>query len=196
MALMPQALKCTHFEMHTMVKILRIFSAVWGGIGVALFLGYAVYRLLNHFLVIMDYDLTRLQWLALICNVLFMAYTEGYRGFQQGFAPRVAARVLHLSQHATWLNGLLAPAFCLGYFGTTRRRQFTVVIISSMIFALVAVVSHLPQPWRAIVDAGVVVGLLWGLISFIVFLWLAFSRDEFPYSAELSRRWLERAENC
>ena len=38
-----------------------------------------------------------------------------------------------------------------------------------MIVAFVLVIPYLAQPWRGIVDAGVVVGLLWGLITIVVF---------------------------
>jgi hypothetical protein len=31
----------------------------------------------------------------------------------------------------------------------------------------VVLVSQLPQPWRGIVDAGVVVGLVWGMTSVV-----------------------------
>jgi hypothetical protein len=33
------------------------------------------------------------------------------------------------------------------------------------VVALVLIVKSLPQPWRGIVDGGVVVGLAWGLVS-------------------------------
>ena len=40
------------------------------------------------------------------------------------------------------------------------------------IFVLVVIVRALPQPWRGIVDGGVVVGLLWG----VVVMWWLFGR--------------------
>ena len=165
--------------------MLRISAATWGFIGVVAFLSFAVYRLLQHTLQAMDQPLSLLQWSLLIINVVFMAYSEGYKGFQKSFSPRVAARVLYLSRHATLVEALFAPLFCLGYFGTSRKRQLSVMILTIALIVLVMVVKELSQPWRGIVDAGVVVGLSWGVVSFIVFVIQAFTVDDFPYSAEV-----------
>ncbi len=167
-------------------KIFRWFSALWGVLGVSALLFFAVFRISDNMLSIIDYQLSTYHWLALIVTVTFMAYSEGYRGFQQGFSPRVAARILYLSKEATWLTGGLAPFFCMGYFGTTRRRQLTSLLVTFLIFLLVVIVRHLPQPWRAIVDAGVVVGLLWGITSLLIFVWIAFNQSNFPHSPEIT----------
>lgn len=166
--------------------MLRLTAAVWGFLGVAVFLAYAIYRLLQHTIDAMDHSLTVVQWSVLFINVVFMAYSEGYKGFQKSFSPRVAARVLYLRQNATILQTIFAPLFCLGYFGTTRRRQISVFILTAALFLLVMLVRTLDQPWRGIIDAGVVVGLSWGLISFIVFVMQAFTQRDFAYSAEVN----------
>ena len=165
--------------------MLRITAAIWGFTGVLLFLGYAVYRLSYYSLDVLDYPLSPWQWTLLLGNVIFMAYSEGYKGFQKSFSPRVAARVLYLSQHAKGVQLLFAPAFCLGYFGTTRRRQISAYILTGLLIGVIILVKSLTQPWRGIIDAGVVVGLSWGLISFVLFVIQAFSRENFPYSAEV-----------
>ena len=54
-----------------------------------------------------------------------------------------------------------------------------------MIVGFVLVIPYLAQPWRGIVDAGVVVGLLWGLITIVVFAFQAFTSDDFSYSPEV-----------
>lgn len=163
----------------------RYFSAAWGVSGVVALLGYAIYRISNAMMPMLGMDLTLVQWSVLLANIIFMAYSEGYKGFQLGFSPRVAARVLYLSREAGWLNGMLAPLFCLGYFGTTGRRQLTTIIVTCSLILLVTLVKQLPQPWRGIVDAGVLVGLLWGTISFLVFVVVAFRKGEYPCSPEL-----------
>ncbi|NRB38182.1 MAG: hypothetical protein HRU20_06890 [Pseudomonadales bacterium] len=166
--------------------MLRITAAIWGFTGVAVFLAYAVYNLLQHTIVALDNPMTVVQWGLLLLNIIFMAYSEGYKGFQKSFSPRVAARVLYLSRHANILQTIFAPIFCLGYFGTTRRRQISVFILTGALMLLVAVVKGLDQPWRGIIDAGVVVGLSWGLIAFIVFVIQAFTQPDFAYSAEIN----------
>ena len=165
--------------------MLRLSAAAWGFTGVTVFLAYTIYRLLQHTIVAFDYSMSMLQWTVLVLNVIFMAYSEGYKGFQKSFSPRVAARVLYLSQHATWMQALFAPLFCMGYFGTTKRRQITAFILTAGLVLLVMLIRMLDQPWRGIIDAGVVVGLGWGLISFIIFVIQAFTQQEFSYSAEV-----------
>ena len=166
--------------------MLRRAAAVWGVVGVTLFLSMAVWRVAPHIAEVFTVETTWWQWLAFGFSIVFMAYTEGYKGFQQKFAPRVASRVLYLSTHAGWLNGLLAPAFCLGYFGSTRRRQITAITISLMIAAIVHFVKEFNAPWRGIVDAGVIVGLSWGLLAFLVFVRIAFTNPQFSYEPDLS----------
>jgi len=115
-----------------------------------------------------------------------MGYSEGYRGFQLGFSPRIAARALWLSRNPSLLRGLLAPAFCMGFFGATKRRTLTSWCVLAGIVGIVSLVRLLPQPWRGIVDFGVVVGLTWGLLAMLVFAWQAVSRrDRFAVDPEL-----------
>ena len=54
-----------------------------------------------------------------------------------------------------------------------------------MIVLFILVLPYLAQPWRGIVDAGVVVGLLWGLITIVAFAFQAFTSDDFSYSPEV-----------
>ena len=106
-----------------------------------------------------------------------MAYLEGYRGFQQGFSPRAAARVRHLRDHASWLETVLAPLFVMSYFHAHRRRQIISLLLTSLIICLVLVVRLIPQPWRGIIDLGVVAGLTWGVLSLAVCVWKELRKD-------------------
>lgn len=63
---------------------------------------------------------------------------------------------------------LLAPAFCIGYFHGTRRRVISSWVVTTVIFLVVIGVKQLPNPYRGIIDAGVIVGLLWGSVSVLV----------------------------
>lgn len=62
----------------------------------------------------------------------------------------------------------LAPAFCIGYFHGTKARVISSWVVTSVIFLVVIGVRRLPNPYRAILDAGVIVGLMWGIISVLV----------------------------
>ena len=126
-----------------------------------------------------------LQWVVLVLFVAFMAYSEGYRGFQKMFSPRTAARALYLFNHPSLWSGLLAPLFCMGFFRATRRPLLVAWVGTGLIVALVISLRFMPQPWRAIVDAGVVVGLSWGLLSFLASVITAFRTNTYPVSPEV-----------
>jgi hypothetical protein len=64
---------------------------------------------------------------------------------------------------------LLGPMFCMALFHARRRNLIVAWTLLGGIILLVTLVRMLPQPWRGIVDAGVVVGLVWGTLSILVF---------------------------
>jgi len=91
------------------------------------------------------------------------AYLEGYRGFQLRFSPRVVSRAIYLAQNPRPLWVILALPFCMSLFHSTRRQKTVSWVFIGAIVILVWSVRSLPQPWRGIVDGGVVLGLAWGL---------------------------------
>jgi len=142
-------------------------AATWGAVGFVWILLDAVFRLAALAAPPLRAGLSPVEWLALLAFVVFMAYVEGYRGFQRSFAPRAAARARFLYDHPSWLAGLLAPLFCMGFFQATRRALLVAWVGTALIMLLVFALRAVPQPYRAIVDAGVVVGLSWGAMAFI-----------------------------
>lgn len=162
-----------------------LFGAIWGITGVSLLLGGAIYRLLALAAEAFHNDFYWYHWLALIAVILFMAYAEGYKGFQQGFSPRVAARAKYLKDFPNTLSSLLGPFFCMGYFRASRKRMVVSVSLTLGIIVLVLMVRLLPQPWRGIVDAGVIAGLVWGLATLLFYSFRAFTSKEFKYSPEV-----------
>ncbi|OGW40578.1 MAG: hypothetical protein A2010_01645 [Nitrospirae bacterium GWD2_57_9] len=162
-----------------------MIAAGWGVAGVALLLGSAIYRLTPLAVEALTSELLWYHWLVLLVVLLFMAYVEGYQAFQQGFSPRVAARARYLIAHRNLLHALFAPLFCMAYFHAPRRRRITAISVTAGIVVLVMLVRYVPQPWRGIVDAGVIVGLAWGLISLLILTVQAFVSDRFDYSPEV-----------
>lgn len=146
-------------------RAIGIVGAVWGGAGVFALLGFAVYRLAPKAVEAFRGGLTAGQWtlVALVC--LFMGYAEGYRGFQKQFSPRTAARIRYLRDFPSAARTVLAPLFCMGYFHATRRTRIVAFALPVGIIVLVMLVHQLAQPWRGIIDAGVVLGLSWGMVS-------------------------------
>ncbi len=162
-----------------------LIGVIWGLAGVVLLIGLPLFQLSHFALEIFSFDLQWFHWLALIGMLIFMMYSEGYKGFQKSLSPRVAARAKFLYHHPTILRVVLAPLFCMGYFDIIRRRQIALFILTLGIVIIVFVVRMLEQPWKGIVDAGVVVGLSWGLISIMIFTLQAFTSPTFAYSPEV-----------
>ena len=115
-------------------------------------------------------SMSKLHWLALAFSVIYMAYAEGYKGFHLGFAPRVVVRARYLADNPRALHVLLAPLFCMGYIYATRKRQIVSFALTVTIICFVLIARSMPQPWRGILDAGVVVGLSLGVLSIAYFL--------------------------
>lgn len=163
----------------------RSLAVIWGVTGIAAVLIYAAVSLGGHAFQALTGGLGPLQWLVLLVNTAFMAWAEGYRGFQQRFSPRVAARALDLYEHPTALRLILAPLFCVGYFGATARLQRTVWIGTGLIVLAVLAFNRLAQPWRGILDAGVMVGLMWGTLSLVWASWATFRERRALVGAEV-----------
>ena len=117
--------------------------------------------------------MSQLQWMALIFSVVTMAYAEGYKGFHLGFAPRLISRANYLRNNPRVDHILLAPLFCMGYIYATRKRKLLSIGLTIMIIGFILLAGLLPQPWRGILDAGVVVGLVIGVASIVYFLIIA-----------------------
>jgi hypothetical protein len=160
-------------------------AALWGLAGVGVLLGSAIYRMTPLALEALASDLNAYHVFFLLVVLAFMTYAEGYRAFQLGFSPRVAARARYLRAHPTMLHAVLAPLFCMAYFHAPKRRRIVSLSVTAGIILLVILIRLLPQPWRGIVDAGVVVGLAWGLISLAIFGVQALTADRFNHSPEV-----------
>lgn len=143
--------------------------ATWGVLGVALLLTQAVVRLTPIALEpILLGTLSSFQAAVYVAWVAFSLYSEGYRGFQKAFVPRTVARAFYLARaKPSWLS-LVAPLFCMGLVHARPRRLATSWTVVALITGAVIVVRSLPTPWRGVVDGGVVVGLLYGLVSLVI----------------------------
>jgi len=150
-------------------SLLGTLAWLWGLGGIVALLVTSSVRLAGIGWDSFNYDFNFWHWLLLVLHTLFMAHAEGYRGFQTSFSPRAVARAWHLRAHPTWFTTLLAPLFCMGYFGTTRRRMISAYALTVGIVLLIVAFQYLAQPWRGILDVGVVVGLTWGTASILVF---------------------------
>lgn len=168
------------------ITLIGALASCWGFIGFFSMVGFAMVRLSAHTIEAFAQPFTLWQWAVLIVSLIFMAYSEGYKGFQKSFAPRFAARIHYLSSQANVLQLILAPLFCMGFFNAPKRRIITSTLLSTMIIIFVLLFKHIPQPWRGIFDAAVVLGLIWGLTATAVFCYQAFMTSKPVADPEVS----------
>mmetsp|Transcript_41732 Transcript_41732/g.75780 ORF Transcript_41732/g.75780 Transcript_41732/m.75780 type:complete len:211 (-) Transcript_41732:39-671(-) len=140
-------------------------AAVWGVVGVLALLANGLRRTLPAALVPFSAGLSPPAWAAYAATCMFFAYAEGYRGFQQRFSPLVVRRALLLDSRRPCLQQAFAPAFAMALIHTDGRRKALSYGLALGIVAIVALVKRLPYPQKSILDAGVVVGLGWGMCS-------------------------------
>ncbi len=155
-------------------NLLGTLTATWGIAGVLLLIGAAMVRLTRVGLDAFDYPLRMHHWAFFVVFLLFMLISEGYRGFQKSFAPRVATRARELQLDPRPLQVFLAPLVCMGLVYATPSRMLRSYGLAGMIVIFVLIVRQLPQPWRGLVDLGVAAGLLWGMLALILFSYKAF----------------------
>jgi hypothetical protein len=138
---------------------------LWGVLGVMALVIQPLFRLGPLVLEAIEGGLSAMQWAVLCVWVAINAHAEGYRGFHRRFSPRVIARAAYLRQHPRPLWVVLAPLFCMSLLHASRRGLLVARLLVVGIVVLVITIRWLDQPWRGIVDAGVVVGLGLGLVS-------------------------------
>lgn len=152
-----------------LVSARKALIATWAVAGVAAFLGRALVRLVPIALEpIQNGRLETWLWVLLSAWVVFNAYAEGYRGFHRRFSPRVVARAMELGDKPKFWRVVLAAPYCMGLFQAPRRVLVSSWFVVFLIVAVVVLVRQIAQPWRGIIDAGVVVGLGAGLVSLLV----------------------------
>jgi len=159
--------------------------ALWGIAGVVALLADAIYRLTPHALALLELSLDAVEISVLGVWLAFNAYSEGYRAFHRNFSPRVVARARTLDDEPRPLFVVLAPLYCMGLVHATKRRLVVSWCITVGIVGIVIVVRQLAQPWRGIVDAGVVVGLAWGVASIVYYVVRAYRGHAMPVAPDL-----------
>lgn len=166
-------------------KLALAIAFLWGVGGVVVMLARAVWNLTPYATEALNSGLSAGQWAFWVGWMGFMLYTEGYRGFQQRFSPRVASRAMYLAENPRPLHLLLAPIFCMGYFFATKKRKIVAWALTAGIVLLVVIIRMLEQPWRGIIDAGVVGGLSWGSLATLYYGVQALVRGEVKVEPEV-----------
>lgn len=145
----------------------RYCGALWGIGGIVALLVVAIVRLSSHAFAAISSNLSLLQWIILLAWCAFMIASEGRDGFDRRLAPRIAARAQHIKLHGDFIDMALAPLYCFGYFRSSRRQMAVSYVAIILILFAVLVVHQFSQPWRGIIDCGVVLGLAYGIVCII-----------------------------
>ncbi len=149
-------------------KPARPWLYVWAIVGVLLLLSQAIFRLSQIAWEAMQSGImSREQWILCAAWALANCYLEGYRGFHLRFVPRVVARAHALSQQPHLSHPLLAPLFSMAFFHAARKAKGAAWGVTIAVLLAIFLVRKLPQPWRGIIDAGVVAGLVVGTLSLL-----------------------------
>jgi hypothetical protein len=161
-------------------------GAIWGVLGVVILLLFAVYRLSLIAFDAFGHPLEIWHWMVLAINIIFMAHSEGYKGFQKAFSPRVVARAQAIITAPRIIRIVFAPLFCMCYFDATRKRKIVTYLLTLAIVVLIILFNQIPQPLRGILDVGVVVGLSWGITSILWFSFQSIREGGLDYPADLA----------
>ncbi len=155
--------------------------AAWGVLGVIAILAQACLRLAPRaWEPIVDGSFSWWQWVLWVVWVAQMIYSEGYRGFHRAFSPRVVARAFYLARNPHPVRIALAPLFCMGLFHATRKRLIVAWVMVTAIVGVILLVRQLNQPWRGLIDAGVVIGLAVGSASILYYMVRAYNGHSMP----------------
>ncbi|MGH1538056.1 MAG: hypothetical protein ACRBDX_08435 [Gammaproteobacteria bacterium] len=162
-----------------------LIAVIWAIIGLLALLVFACWRLSAYTIGSFQYSLNWMHWLVFVAWAIFMAHGEGYKGFQLKFSPRFAARCKYLYANGTWLQTLLAPLFCMAYFHAPKKRVIATFALTIMIIIFIFAFRLIPQPWKGLLDFGVVLGLAWGIVSTLYFCFMAFTDENFSRDNEV-----------
>lgn len=146
-----------------------VFAATWGVAGqVVLVAAPAALLLPAATRGLASADLGAAHSALAVASLVVLGYFQGYRGFQRGYAPFVAARAA-LARHPTAWHGVAAPLHVCGLIAATSRRRARTAALFAVMPVLAFAVGRLPSPYRAIVDLGVALGLASGAVALAAF---------------------------
>ncbi|MBT3756892.1 MAG: hypothetical protein HOK80_08665 [Candidatus Cloacimonetes bacterium] len=147
-----------------MKKLIYIYSI--GGV-IAIF-SSAIYRLYPHVKESMSLEFSALNWTVLAAYLIVMIVGKGYFALHRGFVPRVIVRSEQIISNGNLIDKLLAPLYCMGFFKAPKKRMIISYLMILFIISFLVSASKIVQPWRGIIDLGVIVGLSLGIISLLL----------------------------
>ncbi|MFL2859727.1 MAG: hypothetical protein ACJ0BW_03170 [Pontiellaceae bacterium] len=149
-----------------MNKLLGIVGYTWGFIVISYFILHGLSCVFTYAIELNINDLNWYELTSLIIIVILLTYSEGYKGFQKSFSPRTARRLNSIMLKPTIFRVIFSPLISMGFIESSRKLKYISYGITIMIITFIILIENLSNPWRAIIDFGVLIGLGWGLISF------------------------------
>ena len=143
-------------------------GAIWGIAGFLLLLGFAVMRLVAPAMDVFSTPMLWYHWLFLALMLLSFLYVKGYLAFQRGLSRRVVERAFSMREDPRAFRVLLAPLYCMGYFGAGSKRQWIMIGVTAAMLAFILIVRLIPEPWRGIMDLGLVLAFAWGFVATVI----------------------------
>ena len=141
---------------------------LWAVLGVAAILGRAVYALGGRGLATLREGLGPVPLTLLLVLTAAFVYVEGVGALQVRWVPKVVRRIGELRRGARRRDILLAPLYCMGLVGGSRRTKARSWAGVAAIVVAVLVVRSFPEPWRGIVDLSVAAALGWGTLALLI----------------------------
>ncbi len=138
---------------------------VWGLLGIILIFALAITRLSPSIIVLFDQQLHLVHWIFGIIYLSIMVVIKGYLVLQLRFAKKVLNRLSLLEARGSKVERVLAPFFCMSFFHAPRRQMFVSYFIIIFIVILAVFSKKIPIIFRGIIDLGVSLALIWGIIS-------------------------------
>jgi len=130
-----------------------------------LLLGFAAWRLIAPAREAFSYSFAWYHWVSFAAIAFFFLYVKGYRAFHKGLSRRVVVRARHIKAEPGTARVLLAPLYCMGFFGSGLRTGLMMTGLTAAMVGFIFLVRLLQQPWRGIVDLGLVGAFAWGFIA-------------------------------
>ena len=143
----------------------RSWILAWAMVGILAPLAEAVFRLSFYAQEALSGPLGPLHWAFAITWTAAMTYGEGYRVFQRRFTPQAIVRAKEIARSGGWLEGLCAPLACMGLTHAPPQKLVRAWSLVGFIVAFILVIRQFPQPWRGLVDLGVVCALSYAFVT-------------------------------
>mmetsp|Transcript_118553 Transcript_118553/g.187738 ORF Transcript_118553/g.187738 Transcript_118553/m.187738 type:complete len:208 (+) Transcript_118553:68-691(+) len=142
-----------------------VTSRIWAIGFWAVICGQSAIELFNHVTPLFKTTFTVWQWVALVAVMLFFLHCACFT--MQYWASVLVKRAFILNAEHKVYHHLLSPFFAMGLYRANARRLLKAWGLVVFIAVIGVVVANTIMPWRGIIDAGVVLNLIGGVLGLL-----------------------------